>query len=76
MASLPDSKVHVVHMGPTWVLSAPDGPHVGSMNHAIRVLLSDTEDFLTHLYDTATLAISYGLLSHPYVKGSVDITHP
>ena len=24
-------------MGPTWVLSAPDGPHVGSMNLAIRV---------------------------------------
>ena len=23
----PDSKVHVAHMGPTWVLSAPDGPH-------------------------------------------------
>ena len=24
-------------MGPTWVLSAPDGPHVGPMNLAIRV---------------------------------------
>ena len=23
-------------MGPTWVLSAPDGPHVGPMNFAIR----------------------------------------
>ena len=23
-------------MGPTWVLSAPDGPHVGPMNLAIR----------------------------------------
>ena len=22
-------------MGPTWVLSAPDGPHIGSMNLAI-----------------------------------------
>ena len=29
----PDSKVHWVNMGPTWVLSAPDGPHVGPMNH-------------------------------------------
>ena len=29
------------NMGPTWVLlSAPDGPHVGSMNLAIRVVLS------------------------------------
>ena len=32
----PDSKVHVANMGPTWVLSAPDGPHVGPMNLAIR----------------------------------------
>ena len=32
----PDSKVHGANMGPTWVLSAPDVPHVGSMNLAIR----------------------------------------
>ena len=25
--------------GPTWVLSAPDGPHVGPMNLAIRVMI-------------------------------------
>ena len=37
----PDSKVHDANMGPTWDLSAPDGPHVGPMNLAIRdVLLS------------------------------------
>ena len=34
--NVPDSKVHGANMGPTWVLSAPDGPHVGSMNLAIR----------------------------------------
>ena len=34
--NIPDSKVHGANMGPTWVLSAPDGPHVGSMNLAIR----------------------------------------
>ena len=33
---IPDSKVHGANMGPTWVLSAPDGLHVGSMNLAIR----------------------------------------
>ena len=33
---VPDSKVHVANMGPTWVLLAPDGPHVGPMNLAIR----------------------------------------
>ena len=32
----PDSKVHGTNMGPTWVLSAPDGPHVGPMNLAIK----------------------------------------
>ena len=31
----PDSKVHVTNMGPTWVLLAPDGPHVGPMNLAV-----------------------------------------
>ena len=33
----PDSKIHGANMGPTWVLSAPDGPHVGPMNPALRV---------------------------------------
>ena len=36
--SLPDSKVHGANMGPIWVLSAPDGPHVGPMNLAIRAV--------------------------------------
>ena len=31
-----DSKVHGANMGPTWVLSAPGGSHVGPMNPAIR----------------------------------------
>ena len=35
---IPDNRVHGANMGPTWVLSAPDGPHLGSMNLAIRVL--------------------------------------
>ena len=30
----PDSKIHEAHTGPIWVLSAPDGPHVGHMNLA------------------------------------------
>ena len=36
---IPDSEVHGVIMGPTWVLSAPDGPHVGPMNFATRDLI-------------------------------------
>ena len=35
----PDRKVLGANMGPTWALSAPDGPHVGPMNLAIRVNL-------------------------------------
>ena len=34
--NIPDSKVHRANMGPTWVLTAPYGPHVGPMNLAIR----------------------------------------
>ena len=33
----PDSKVQGANMGPSWVLLAPDGPHAGPMNLAIRV---------------------------------------
>ena len=48
--TIPDSKVHGVNMGPTWVLSAPDGPHVSPMNFTIRddsysgPLLTEPED--------------------------------
>ena len=31
-----ENKVHGANMGPTWALSAPDGPHGGPMNLAIR----------------------------------------
>ena len=39
VALIPDSNVHVAHMGPTWVLSAPGGPHVVPTNLAIRDLM-------------------------------------
>ena len=32
-------------MGPTWVLSTPNGPHVGPMNLAIRVLLCRIQNY-------------------------------
>ena len=41
-----DSNVHGANMGPTWVLSAPDGPHVGPMNLAIRVVAQEGTSFL------------------------------
>ena len=36
----PDSNVHGANMGPTWVLSAPDGPHFGP---CYQGKLADTE---------------------------------
>ena len=35
-----DNKIYGANMGPTWVLSAPDGPHVGHINLAIRAIQS------------------------------------
>ena len=37
--TITDNKVHGANMVPTWVLSAPDGPHVGPLNLALRGLL-------------------------------------
>ena len=39
MKGTPGSKVHGANMGPTWVLSAPDGPHVGPLNSQYVSLL-------------------------------------
>ena len=39
----PDNMVHGANMGPTRVLSAPCGPHVGPMNLAIRVVSSPVD---------------------------------
>ena len=47
----PDSKVQGANMGPTWVLSAPDGPHFGPMNLGIRAMM------LVWLYYTVRIAI-------------------
>ena len=33
--NIPDSNFHVAHMGPTWVLSVPGGPHVGHIKIAV-----------------------------------------
>ena len=35
ISTYPDNKVYGANMGPTWVLSAPGGPHVGHMNIVI-----------------------------------------
>ena len=35
--SNPESKVNGANMGPTWLLSAPDGPHVGSIREPAAI---------------------------------------
>ena len=49
IAIIPDSNVHGANTGPTWVLSAPDGPHVGPMNYAIRDELMPEFCIVCHL---------------------------
>ena len=51
----PDSKVYGANMGPTWVLSAPDGPHVGPMNLAIRECLMYTPGIYVIIYGNTIL---------------------
>ena len=43
---IPDSKVHGANMGPTWVLLAPDGPHVGPINLVIRDVTDGQQHWL------------------------------
>ena len=54
MHTYPDNKVHGANMGSTWVLLAPDGPHISPMNLVIRV-----SEWEPPLYQFAV-----GLLTH------------
>ena len=56
----PDSKVHGANIDPTWGLSAPDEPHVGPMNLAIREPLAIHFCIYYHSFTPALLP----LLSH------------
>ena len=61
----PDSKVHGANMGPTCVLSAPGGPHVGPINLDIRVLKSVTQKYIDELESSL-------LLFHPDAFLKID----
>ena len=66
----PDSKIHGTNMGSTWVLSAPDGPHVGPMNRAIRYVLSGPFFFLWGVlfFLNQYIFIIYGWLSMSMIR--------
>ena len=67
----PDSKVHWAKMEPTWVLSAPEGPHVGPMNFAIRGICEDEITCLfAHITDTSVY-----VYKQPLGGGKPEIHH-
>ena len=78
----PDSKVHGANMGPTWVLSAPDGPHFGPMNLAIRVALlvpvkAQVESQLSDMYSLRMLPFltRQHLIKNPRIKSEGPFTN-
>ena len=70
LGNIPDSKVHGANMGPTWVLSAPGGLHVGLMNLAIwdglyidtGLLIGKVSHVWKLPYLTSTSPMTHGLL--------------
>ena len=63
-------------MGPTWVLSAPDGPHVGPMNLAIMVDINSS-GILIRIWHFSLKWVWLGCLqngSH-FVQVSMHLTH-
>ena len=67
----PDSKIHVAHMGPTWVLSAPGGPHVGATNLAIGGVIGYFVTFQSLIY---VLPLSFQCRRQCHVIPDVIIT--
>ena len=51
----PDRKVHGANTGPTWVLSAPGGPHISPMNLAIKGDWEAMSFFFGSCWPSATL---------------------
>ena len=61
----PDNKVHEANMESTWVLSVPDGPHVGLRNLAIwevSTLWIRHLHFLDILFSVQSRVVSIGRL--------------
>ena len=66
-----DSKVHGANMRPTWLLSAPDGPHVGPMNLAIRVLTECNAPTPEYVFSCDQAALQMVFSVCPSVRPSV-----
>ena len=78
MVVYPDSKVHVAHMGPTWVLLGPGGSHVDPMNLAIRWVLCIWPTPVKMLFFMIVLLSPWALQagSQPDWQASVPVMMP
>ena len=67
---IPDSKVHVAHMGPAWVLSAPGGPHLlcyqGQYGYMSRVTAIWMPQIIPCGYYCFLMVSCTMFMSHPY----------
>ena len=68
--TVPDSKVNGAKVLPTWVLSAPDGPHVGPMNLATRGLYADRDEFI-NVQDVIAAVLKFGMVP---CNGNIEVT--
>ena len=57
---VPDSKIDGANMGPTWVLSAPGGPHVGPTSLAIR------DSMITHMVQMQHIVVNTRIMQPVY----------
>ena len=66
-----DSKVHGANMRPTWGLLAPDGPNVGPMNLATRVVKAYTKlksKSCCNKINSSRIRLHWGRVTHIYVS--------
>ena len=61
-ATFPENKVHGANMGPTWLLSAPDGAHVSPMSFAFRVIFYPLRENITLHKGVKRSVLSYEVL--------------
>ena len=74
--AIPDSKVHGANIGPTWDLLAPDGPHVGPMNPAIRdAMKSSSYLHISPIYIETLKVPSYWPFGSRIHRSPVDSPH-
>ena len=58
-------------MGPTWVLSAPDGPHAGPMDIALRYPISERKFYTKEFHGSKFNPIFWK--GSPVVKASQGV---